>query len=182
VRPPRSILPFSDVVLSVLPLAWILGRAGCSSVHDHPGAVAGAGSALSVAFPSPSPGDVDGPGTHSAFGPITFIDGHYPRYDLGLLELMWTVVLSVVLLFMWRRRLPTGTYVAFVSLAYAPARFAMDFLRIRSAEGGDPRYANLTPAQWCCVVLFLAGLAVVAHVRTLRARGMDPANAFRAAE
>jgi len=38
-------------------------------------------------------------------------------------------------------------------LLYAPARFALDFLRT-----GDRTYLGLTPAQWLCFVL--VGIAV----------------------
>jgi hypothetical protein len=52
-------------------------------------------------------------------------------------------------------------------------------LRIRDTEGGDPRYAALTPAQWCCVLLFVVGLVVVGRIRSHQANGIDPADAFR---
>ncbi len=32
---PAPILPFADLVLSVFPIGWMFGRAGCSTVHDH---------------------------------------------------------------------------------------------------------------------------------------------------
>src|SRR5205823_12801881 len=43
---PIPILPFADLILSVFPVAWVFGRAGCSVVHDHPGAKAPIGTLL----------------------------------------------------------------------------------------------------------------------------------------
>jgi phosphatidylglycerol:prolipoprotein diacylglycerol transferase len=172
---PHPILPFADLVLAVFPLGWAFGRAGCSTVHDHPGARATADTLLAVAYPL-RPGE----GTVTKIGFIELIVGHDPRFDLGLLELMFTVIVAICFALTWRRRLATGTYVVVSSLAYAPVRFAMDFLRIPPSEGGDPRYAGLTPAQWSCFALFLFGLTMIAYMRRLRARGVDPADAVRA--
>lgn len=176
----RPVLPFCDLILSVFPVAWVFGRAGCSSVHDHPGAVAAAGAPLAVAYPSAIPSFTDGPGHHIDVGPITFIQGNFPRYDLGLLELMFAIVLASALALTWRRRLATGTYIVVVCLAYAPVRFMMDFLRVRDVQGADPRYGGFTPAQWACIMLFVFGIGVAVYVRRLRVRGVDPADVFRA--
>ena len=50
---------------------------------------------------------VTGPGSRS---PDTFalIHGHAPRFDLGLLELMFTCVLSLALALTWNKKLATG--------------------------------------------------------------------------
>ena len=45
-------------------------------------------------------------------------------------------------------------------LVYAPVRFFLDFLRAAPLEGGDVRYAGLTPAQWSSVAMVGVGLAV----------------------
>ncbi len=166
---PAPILPFADLVLSVLPLGWMFGRAGCASVHDHLGARTSPDTLVAVAHPF-GPGD----GTVTHFGFIEFIHGHDARFDLGLLELLFTIVLASCCALTWSRRLPTGTYVIVIALAYAPVRFAMDFLRIPESEGGDTRYAGLTPAQYGCIALFIFGLAMIPYVRSLRVRGVDP--------
>jgi phosphatidylglycerol:prolipoprotein diacylglycerol transferase len=179
-RPARPILPFCDLILSVFPVAWVFGRSGCASVHDHPGALASLHAPLAVEFPSSAPGATDGPGVHVPFGPITFIHGQFPRYDLGLLELMFTILLASLIALTWRKRLATGTYVAVTCLAYSPVRFMMDFLRIRDVQGADPRYLWFTPAQWACFGMFTFGLAMAWYVRHLRVKGIDPADAVRA--
>ncbi len=165
---PQPILPFADLVLSVFPLGWVFGRSGCATVHDHPGARTTADTLLAVAYPL-RPGD----GVVTKVGFIEFIHGHDPRFDLGFLELLFTIVLAACFALTWRRRLPIGTYVIVAAVAYAPVRFAMDFLRIPQNEGGDTRYAGLTPAQFGCIGLFVYGLAMIGYVRRLRARGVD---------
>jgi phosphatidylglycerol:prolipoprotein diacylglycerol transferase len=177
-RPARPILPFCDLILSVFPVAWVFGRSGCSSVHDHPGALASGYAPLAVEFPSAIPSVTDGPGVHTSLGPLTFIHGLHPRYDLGLLELMYTILLASLIALTWRKRVATGTYVAVTCLAYSPVRFMMDFLRIRDVSGADPRYAGLTPAQWACFAMFVFGLVMAFYVRHLRVRGIDPAKAM----
>jgi phosphatidylglycerol:prolipoprotein diacylglycerol transferase len=112
------------------------------------------GTLLAVAFGVPDPART----VH--LGPIEFRYGNAPHFDLGLLEMLFTCVLAAMFALTWRKKLPTGSYIAAVALAYAPVRFAMDFLRLRDGETSDPRYGNLTPAQWACIALFVFGLVV----------------------
>lgn len=171
------ILPFADLILSVFPVAWIFGRSGCSVVHDHPGMRAEPGTFLAVAFGRPTRVEK----LFSLGGDaIELRWGNSPQFDLGLLELMFTVVLAGLIALTWRKKLPTGTYVAVTSLAYAPVRFAMDFLRVRDVDQADPRYGGLTPAQWACVALFVFGLVMVKRARDLAASGKDPQDLLRA--
>lgn len=186
------ILPFADLILSVFPVAWIFGRSGCSVVHDHLGVRAPAGTPLTVAAGVPDPtktitiaewfrpdpkavaiGSEAAPKVRHALE-LTF--GNQAQFDLGLIEMMFTVVLATLLALTWRRKLTTGSYVAATALAYAPVRLAMDFLRLNSTEGntGDPRYGGFTPGQWACVALFTFGLYMVGRVRRIRASGKEP--------
>lgn len=173
-RQPAPILPFADLVLSVFPIGWAFGRAGCATVHDHPGARATADTLLAVAYPR-HPGD----GVVTKFGFIEFIHGHDPRFDLGFLELLFTIIVAVCFALTWRRRLPIGTYVIASGLVYAPVRFAMDFLRIPASDGGDTRYGDLTPAQWACMALFLYSFLMIFYVRSLQKRGVDLSESLR---
>lgn len=167
------ILPFADLILSVFPVAWVFGRSGCSVVHDHPGMKAEPGSLLAVAFGRADPDHIKKLASFGT-GDLELRWGNAPQFDLGLLELMFTVILATMLALTWRRKLTTGSYVAATALCYAPVRFAMDFLRVRDVEQADPRYGALTPAQWSCVALFLFGLAMVGRVRQIKASGRDP--------
>ncbi len=157
----RSILPYCDLILAVFPVAWALGRLGCSVVHDHPGLKASANNWFAVAY---------GPGPVQTFGLFELRFGNSPRYDLGLLEFLFTVVLAVACAATWRKRMPVGFYAAVVPLVYAPVRFALDYLRVEDAAGGDLRYARLTPAQWGCLALFIMGAIVARRVASERRR------------
>ena len=88
--------------------------------------------------------------------------------------MMFTVVLATLFALTWRRKLTTGSYIAAVALAYAPVRFAMDFLRVKDMENADPRYGSFTPAQWSCIALFVFGLVMVGKITQLRRTGVDP--------
>ncbi len=146
---PRPLLPFADLILSVFPVAWALGRMGCSIAHDHPGALAHGRPWLAVAY---------GPGPVQDYGFFQLRYGTTPRYDLGLLELLFTLVVALAFFLTWRHGKPRGYYIASICLLYAPARFVLDTLRALPADGGDIRYAGLTPAQWACLPLFAFGL------------------------
>jgi phosphatidylglycerol:prolipoprotein diacylglycerol transferase len=174
---PHPILPFADLVLSVFPIGWMFGRAGCSSVHDHLGANAPPGTWIAVEAPT---GQRDEVVTH--LGPIDFTHGHHLRFDLGLLELMFTMILAACFALTWRRKLAVGTYVVASALAYAPVRFAMDFLRVPESEGGDTRYWGLTPAQYGCFLLFGYGLYMIFYVRKLKNSGVDLIETIRVTE
>ena len=137
-----SIFGYCDLIASVFPVAWIFGRLGCAVVHDHKGKAAEA-SLLTVAFP----------------------DG--PHYDLGLLEMLYTILIAAVCASLWGKPRPVGTYIAVSALLYAPMRFALDFLRVSTGPTGDLRYLGFTPAQWGCVALFAFGVWVWFHRRPI---------------
>ncbi len=165
---PMPILPLCDLILAVFPVAWIFGRSGCTVAHDHPGALAPPNAFLSVAY-----------GAHPTMTKIGFIElfhGIRPQWDLGFLELLFTIVLSFLLILTWHRKVATGSYIVVTTLAYAPVRFAMDSLRITDGPDADPRYGGFTPAQWCCIVLFVYGLVMWGYVWSLSRRGIEPLN------
>jgi phosphatidylglycerol:prolipoprotein diacylglycerol transferase len=137
----QSIMPYGDLILSVFPVAWIFGRLGCAVVHDHKGMAVAEPNLLTVAFP----------------------DG--PHYDLGLLEAMFAVVLSLAAASLWGKPRKVGTYTALACLLYAPVRFAMDFRRAQAGPTSDARYLSFTPAKWACVALFVVGIVVLVRRR-----------------
>jgi phosphatidylglycerol---prolipoprotein diacylglyceryl transferase len=140
VRRNEKTLPYIEVVASAFPLAWVFGRAGCASVHDHPGRLSDAW--FAVRYPPDN--------------------GIVGRFDLGLYECLLVIPLAIVFAILWRRKVfrPSGFYMGVMCTAYAPVRFCLDFLREREGMvlGGDPRYAGLTPAQWACFGLLAIGL------------------------
>jgi phosphatidylglycerol---prolipoprotein diacylglyceryl transferase len=165
---PALIRPYADVILAVFPVAWVFGRMGCTVVHDHPGLIARGWMPLAVAY---------GPGPVESFGLFELRHGNVPRYDLGLLEMVFAVLVSLVFAATWKKRLPMGWYAAVLPIVYAPVRFGLDFLRLDDPAGGDLRYGSLTPAQWACIALLLGGLFLYSRLppSTL------PASAMRAA-
>jgi phosphatidylglycerol---prolipoprotein diacylglyceryl transferase len=175
-RDGRRVLPMVEVINSAFPLAWVFGRMGCSSVHDHPGRL----SDLWFALRWPVPGSAVV--TH-AFGPLTFVEHLGPfegRFDLGFIEMVLTIPLAVAFLVLWRRKpvRPLGFYTGWMCVAYAPVRFFLDFLRVTEGKGalngGDPRYGGLTPAQWACFGLFVMGLWFVRMSRRGEKDGPTP--------
>ena len=86
------------------------------------------------------------------------------RKHRGMTSALAMIYLTVVAM------LAVGFYTAVVCLTYAPVRFVLDFLRATDVPESDRRYASLTFAQWFCVGMFAAGVAVVARMR----RGLDP--------
>jgi phosphatidylglycerol:prolipoprotein diacylglycerol transferase len=129
-------LVYADLVASAFPLSWVFGRTGCSLAHDHPGMLS------------------------NAWFAVRYPDG--ARFDLGLYEMVLTIPLAVTFLFLMRKPRPPGFFLGLMCIAYAPTRFALDFLRVRENDylghEADPRYAGLTPAQWGCLLLLAAGM------------------------
>jgi len=148
----KSIMPFVDVMAAVFPLGWVFGRMGCSVVHDHPGAL----SNLWFAVQYPSGG----------------------RFDLGLYEMLFAVLVMIATLVLARKPRPPGFFVGITMLTYAPVRFALDFLRASATDRGvaetDPRYFQLTPAQWACFLMAGAGVYFLVRACSSGRAGTDP--------
>ncbi len=133
----RSALAYADVVASAFPSGWVFGRSGCSVAHDHPGMLSQ--SWIAVKYPGGA------------------------RFDLGLYEMLLTIPLAITFLVLMKRRRPPGFFLGIMCMAYAPSRFALDFLRIQPQENvhlADPRYGSLTPAQWGCLLLLAVGMVL----------------------
>jgi phosphatidylglycerol---prolipoprotein diacylglyceryl transferase len=131
-----STLAYADVVASAFPLSWVFGRSGCSVAHDHPGMLSNAW--FAVQYPGGG------------------------RFDLGLYEMILSIPLAITFLFLMKKPRPPGFFLGIMCIAYAPTRFALDFLRVEEIEyhgQADPRYGGLTPAQWGCLLLLSAGVA-----------------------
>ncbi len=125
----------ADTIMYGFPFAWMFGRLGCFTAHDHIGKASDFW--LAVQFPGGS------------------------RHDLGLYEALWT--LGIALLFLWfrNRRVQPGFFLALFSATYAPIRFFMDFLRNTDLEQADVRWGGLTPAQYGMLLMTLAGVVLL---------------------
>lgn len=138
----QSVPTYADASTYGVLIGWCFGRAACSTVHDHPGMVVPEGTFLAV-------------------GP--WPDGLW-RYDLGLLEMIFAIVLTllVYVVLRWEQWAP-GRLTGFVLTVYAPFRFFLDSLRSTEPVRGvlptpDERYAGLTPAQWFTFGFFVLGV------------------------
>ncbi len=135
----RSFLAHADAIMFAFPFAWIFGRLGCFSVHDHIG--------------KPT----------TFFLAVNFPGG--PRFDLGLLEALWSMVIATVFLLAARTTRRPGFFLALWCVIYAPARFCFDFLRNTDLKNADVRWYGLTPAQYGCIIMAVAGAALIVHLR-----------------
>ncbi len=93
-----------DVITFALPFGWIFGRLGCFLVHDHRGEF-----------------------TTSWIG-ILFPEG--PRFDLGLIELLFLIPLSGLFLVLDRKPRPTGFFFALFGIVYGGFRIWLDTLAL----------------------------------------------------
>lgn len=141
------IRPHIDAVLYGLTGGWLFGRLACFSVHDHPG--------------------------WRTTSPLGVLMHGKLRHDLGLYELVLTIVIFVYLsLAVRHRQHGDGFVVAVVCCSYAIGRFVLDFMRI-----GDTSYAGLTPAQWACFPLLGLGIEAAQYVRWQTAHTPNAARA-----
>lgn len=144
---------FGDLCAYAFPFGWLLGRAGCAVVHDHPGHLTS--SPLGVRFPEGA------------------------RYDLGLIEFALTPLLIALAVYVSRRTRRPGTIAGVMAIAYPVMRFPLDFLRATDlGTDGDPRYAGLTPAQWACFGFVALGAAILAEARKQEPWAYGPAKPY----
>ncbi len=131
-RKKLSFFSYADTTMFGLLPGWMLGRIGCFTAHDHPGAL-----------------------THF------FLAVKYPggsRHDLGLYEALVLGMLSCLVYYLNRNKKRTQGFIFSVAiLCYGGARFFLDFLRARDLPLSDPRYLGLTPAQYLSVAFVVLG-------------------------
>jgi phosphatidylglycerol:prolipoprotein diacylglycerol transferase len=143
-RHKASILYVGDSFAFAGPFGWAIGRVGCFVTHDHPGLESDFFLAIAD-FPVGVP-------------------PYEARHDLGLYDVLIMGTLAVAFLILSRKPRKPGFYVGWLAVLYAPCRFFFDFLRLPASEGGDIRYAGLTPAQYGSVLLLIAGALVLRRV------------------
>lgn len=156
---PIPALPVSEVILATWPLAFAIGRLGCSLIHDHigktvpPGTL---GSLFAIGFPRSAED-----GVHSVYGPLHVITGASDvRYDLGLLDFLVLAPLALGFALTWKRAVKMGTYTMIASLVYGPTRFVLDFLRPEDGPAGEARLGGLTFAQYWSLAVIALGIAL----------------------
>lgn len=144
----KRIMPLTDTMAAAFPVGWVFGRMGCSVVHDHLG----------------------------MRSQLWFALQRVNRFDLGLLEMIFAAIIALTAIALARKPRPPGFFLGLTMLAYAPTRFALDFLRAQPGDlhDADPRYLVLTPAQWASVALALGGFYLLAIACNSRTVGNEP--------
>ena len=121
---------YADTVAFALPFGGVLGRLGCALVHDHPGLRSS--NWLAVRYPD------------------------FPRWDLGLLECLFLVLLAFAFLLSASRPRPPGWFFGVFFLTYGLFRLSTGGLRV------DPsRYGGWTIDQYAGTAAAIVGLRVV---------------------
>lgn len=139
----------ADAIGFGLPVGWLFGRAGCATVHDHPGRPTTHW--LAVDFPA------------NGVRQFEFPPG--PRFDLGVLELMLTPILILTVYLVAKRTMKRGAVIGALCTVYPFLRFPLDFLRENATNGGDIRYWGLTPGHFASVGCLCIGLYCLNHAR-----------------
>lgn len=94
-----------DIVAYAIPFAWMFGRLGCALAHDHRGIVST--SWIAVQFP----------------------EG--PRYDLGLIEFLFLIGLSIAFRLLDRKPRPVGFFFGLYGVVYGGFRIWLDTLHVQ---------------------------------------------------
>jgi phosphatidylglycerol:prolipoprotein diacylglycerol transferase len=128
---------YLNAVGYALPFSWALARIGCALAHDHPGVRAD--NWLAVHFPGGG------------------------RYDLGLLEAGFTLLIAFFYLIPACQRRLADSYLGLFLVIYGPFRFVLDQLHESPA-----RYGGWTIDQYGSAIATLAGALI------LLARGAAP--------
>ena len=154
-REKQPILVYADGNMFGLLLGMCFGRLSCALVHDHPGRIVDAGTFFAVGpWPCRCPQGRALPECCAAAQEIY-------RYDLGLIEFLVILALTLFVYFVWDwRKAHPGKLTGIVALVYGPTRFGLDFLRATAEDRvstPDLRYFGLTPAQYFALAIFAAG-------------------------
>lgn len=142
-----------SILLQGWVICWAFVRLGCTLSHDH----LGAETSFVMAFNYPSG----------------------PRHNLGFYEFLIVILVLFPLTMIFRRwRARPGNYVGAIFLVYGSLRFGLDFLRASDLPGADPRYWDMTAAQYGSLVLTCVGLWMLlsqaAIIWRRRARRLGP--------
>lgn len=127
------LFPVLDQIAFGLPLGWFFGRMGCFVVHDHPGSVTDFFLAVD---------------NYPYNGVVA------PRHDLGLYEVLWSMVVVPLFVLLDRKPRPHGFFLMWICFLYAPVRFGLDFLREADRHWGG----GLTAGHYSSI--FTMGLGV----------------------
>ncbi len=134
--PYRDWYLYADAACFAVPFAWWIGRLGCYLVHDHPG-----------------------------LRTTSFLGVQYPggtRYDLGLLEALFLIVLAALFLFLDRKPRPRGFFYVAFAVLYGLFRLGLDRLHV-----DPPRYYGWSVDQIASSLMLLLGAITVLELMRL---------------
>jgi len=94
-----------DVVAFSMPLAFMIGRLGCTLAHDHRGIES------------------------TSWIAVNFPEG--PRFDLGLIEFLFLIVMVVAFKILDRREHPVGFFFGLYGVVYGGFRIWLDTLHLQ---------------------------------------------------
>lgn len=157
-----ALAPLADHVVLACVIAMTIGRVGCALVHDHLG------------LPTDSMLGVDFPADRVRWVLLEVRGATVRLHDVGLEELLALLPITAGAIVLAMRRPRAGTLAIVVALAYAGARFGLDYLRLPETE---PRHATLTAGQWSCVVIALAALSALVRRHARPKQHAEPAPA-----
>ncbi|NVB78345.1 MAG: hypothetical protein HOV81_08120 [Kofleriaceae bacterium] len=145
---------WADITIVGLLVAFSIGRAGCTVVHDHIGAETS--SFIGIDYPREVLAE------HRVLAEMKSTASVIRAHNLGLEELLYLIPVNVLVLWLaFRRRLPAGALAAVTATLYAPVRFGLEQWRLSSS---DPPYWGLTFAQWCSVLVFVVAATLGARI------------------
>jgi phosphatidylglycerol:prolipoprotein diacylglycerol transferase len=151
-------------IVGLLP-AFSIGRIGCTVVSDHIGRSVDPNawySFLAMDYPTSEKLAHSGIAELVHDNPALKTAELIPAWNLGFIELLWLIPVNALILWLAfrKKRVPAGFLIVLSGVLYAPVRFFLDFLR---PENSDPRYLDLTFAQWASLLAFGAA-AYVAYL------------------
>ena len=150
----QPVLVYADMNIMGLLIGETMGRLGCSVVHDHPGKIVAPDTFMAMPW---------GCRCEDGWIQSSCCINEVWRYDLGLMEFLFLVVLCLFIYFVypWRTSKP-GKITGLVAATYGVARFCFDFFRETEVSRGvgapDMRYLGLTPAQYFSLAFVAVGL------------------------
>jgi len=173
----KPFLQYGDALAYGFPFGFFFGRLGCFGVHDHPGVESEFFLAVKGIHTDPvwlcfreGVNPIENDALSEACVDLVNQTG---AHDLGLYEALFMLLLWPIWAYLGRKARRHGFFVGLLAVVYAPVRFGLDYLR--SPDGIDSRYLvpylgdegsfwlAWTPAQYCSVVLLLAGTIILLY-------------------